>query len=333
MPKVELHVHIEGSIPPATLLELARRNKVELPAKTEAEVRDWYVFTDFPHFADVYQTVSRCVQTAEDIELLVYDFLKGQAKQNILHSEATYTASTHYKNNGLSFTDQLAAINRARSAAMADFGVSLLMIIDIPREFASDEEAMMVADWAVQGHGNGVAALGLGGYEVGFPPERFAPAFARARDAGVPAVVHAGETEGPASILGALDALKACRIGHGVRCLEDAGLVERLRDENIPLEVCPGSNVSLGVVPDLESHPLPTMIDAGLNVSINTDDPPFFNTNLVMEYQRVADTFGYGAKQFEGFVLGAVEASLLDTTAKQELRSRILAGFKPASIA
>lgn len=310
MPKVELHVHLEGAIQPATLLELARRNQVPLPADTEAGLRRWYTFTDFPHFAEIYQTLSRCLRTADDLELITRDFLAAQAAQNIRHTEATYTALTVHRNSGLSFEAQLAAINRARAWAERELNTTLGLIIDIPREWSTPAEGEQVAEWAIAGHGQGVAALGLGGYEVGFPPELFAAAFARAHAAGLPAVLHAGETEGPASIWSALEVGRSRRLGHGVRCLEDARLVDELRRRQIPLEVCPSSNVCLKVVPDWAAHPLPALLRAGLNVTLNSDDPPMFSTTLTDEYRQAAAVFGLGAADLEQLVLNAVAAAL-----------------------
>src|SRR5262249_10587423 len=272
MPKVELHVHLEGSIQPATLLELARRNGVPLPASTEGELRRWYRFTSFDHFIGVYLTSSRCLRTAEGIQLIARECLEGEAAQNVRYSEVTYTAFTHYQTKGIPFEEQLAAINRARAWAGAALGVGMNLIIDISRSSRMTRaEVLMQADWVIESVGKGVVALGLGGPEIGYPPEAFAEAFSRARAAGVPGVPHAGETVGPASIWGALRTLHAARIGHGVRCLEDPALVAELRTRQIPLEVCPGSNVCLGVVPSLEQHPLPLLVAEGLYVTVNSD--------------------------------------------------------------
>lgn len=323
MPKVELHVHLEGSIRPETLLELSRRNDIALPADSLEGLRQWYVFTDFPHFVDVYLALSRCIRSGDDLELITREFLQGQAAQNVLHSEVTYTALTQYRQAGLSFDTQLAAINRARAWAAKELGVSMLLIIDIPRDLVSEAEANTVADWAIGGLGDGVGALGLAGYEVGFPPEDFAATFARAAAAGLPAVVHAGETLGAASIWGAVRALNAVRIGHGVRCLEDPDLVEVLRARQIPLEVCPSSNVCLQVVPSLAEHPLPRLREAGLLVTLNTDDPPMFNTTLTGEYLKVAEAFDLPPGAIEELVLNAAGATLLPEPARQELELRL----------
>ncbi|MFQ5611180.1 MAG: adenosine deaminase [Anaerolineae bacterium] len=326
MPKVELHVHLEGSIRPETLLTLARRNGVSLPADTVEGIQAWYDFVDFPHFIEVYVAVSRCIRTPDDIEWIAREFLAGQAAQNIRYSEVTYTAYAHYQNKGIAFADQLAAINRARDWAEAELGVSMGLVIDIARNVTPDE-GLLTADWAIGGMGDGVVALGLGGPEVGNPPEKFKAAFDQARAAGLPSVPHAGETVGPESIWGALRALGADRIGHGVRCLEDPALVAELRSRQIPLEVCPTSNVCLKVVPDLAQHPLPRLLDAGLYVTVNSDDPPMFNTTLTNEYLAVADAFGFGVEVVEELVLNAVRASLLPAEARTGMVERFRAEF------
>jgi adenosine deaminase len=315
MPKVELHVHLEGAVRPETLLKLAHRNEVALPADTVEGLREWYRFINFPHFVEVYTRLSDCIRTAADIELIAREFLEGQAAQNIHYSEVTYTAYTHYLQKGIDFADQLAALNRARAWGESELGVRMNLIIDIPRE-VSPEQGRLTAGWAIRAHGHGVVALGLGGYEVGNPPGKFADSFQMAARAGLPAVPHAGETSGPESIWGALRELSAVRIGHGVRCLDDPTLVEELRERQIPLEVCPTSNLCLGVAPDLAGHPLPKLIDAGLYVTINSDDPPLFNTTLTDEYLKIAAAYGYDQAMIEKLGMNAVHVTLLEEADK-----------------
>lgn len=326
MPKVELHVHLEGSIRPETLLKLARRHNVRLPADTVEGLRRWYTFTDFPHFVEIYVTISRCLKTPDDIELVTREFLEGQAAQNIIHSEATYTAYTLYQLHRIPFDDQLAAINRAREWARSALGVTMGLTLDIAREVPPDD-GLITADWAIRGLGRGVTGFGLGGYEVGNPPEKHAKAFERAMTAGLPSVPHAGETMGPESVWGALRALRADRIGHGVRCVEDAALVEELRARQIPLEVCPTSNVRLKVVPSLAEHQLPKLLDAGLCVTINSDDPPMFNTTLTDEWLACVNTFGWDVEVIEELSWNAVRAALLPEGEKEELERRFREGW------
>jgi adenosine deaminase len=326
MPKVELHVHLEGSIRPETLLALAQRNRIPLPAETVEGLRAWYSFTDFPHFVKTYLTVTGCIRTPDDLELITREFLAGQAEQNVRHSEVTYTALTVQRRCGIGFPDQLAAINRARAWAEQELGVTMTLTMDIAREVPA-EDGLIVADWAISAMGNGVSAFGLGGDEPGNPPEKFTAAFNRARAAGLPSVPHAGETAGPASIWGALRALGAERIGHGVRCLEDPALVAELRDRQVPLEVCPTSNVCLKVARSLAEHPLPRLLNEGLYVTLNSDDPPMFNTTLNEEYLAAAQVFGLGPGDLEQLSLNALRASFLPPARKQALEAEFKCEF------
>ena len=327
MPKVELHVHLEGSIRPETLLMLAERNQVELPARDLDSLRAWYQFRDFDHFLVIYKTLGKCLRTADDIELIARQFLKGQAEQNIRHSEVTYTAYSQYQANRIPFEDQLDAINRARDWAAVELGVTMGLIVDISREIPA-EEGMVTAEWAINGMGRGVAALGLGGPEIGNPPEKFKAAFERAFAAGLPAIPHAGETVGPESIRGALDTLHAVRIGHGVRCLEDSDLTAELRERQIPLEVCPTSNICLKVFPAIEAHPLPKLMAEGLFVTVNSDDPPMFSTTLNEEYLLLDSVFGLNAEMIEQLALNAVRVSLLSEGEKRGLEDGFNAEFE-----
>ncbi|MBM4421791.1 MAG: adenosine deaminase [Chloroflexi bacterium] len=321
MPKVELHVHLEGSIRPETLLTLSRRHNARLPADSVEGLRQWYTFTDFPHFVEVYVAMSRCLKTADDIEWITREFLVGQAEQNIIHSEATYTAYTLWQLHRLPFEDQLAAINRAREWAKETLGVTMTLTIDIARE-VRPEDGMITAEWAISGLGRGVTGFGLGGNEVGNPPEKHAKAFERARAAGLASVPHAGETVGPESVWGALRSLKAVRLGHGVRSIEDLALIDELRARQIPLEVCPTSNVRLKVAPALAEHPLPKLIDSGVCVTINSDDPPMFNTTLTDEWLQLARTFGWGLDMIYALSRNAVKAALLNGEEKAALERR-----------
>ncbi|MBN1657521.1 MAG: adenosine deaminase [Anaerolineae bacterium] len=317
MPKVELHVHLEGSIRPATLLELARRNRVALPANDLEGMRRFYRFTDFDHFIQVYIAISRCLRTVEDFDLIAYEFGADMARQNIRYAEVTFTPYTHAENTGLSFDDILAGLNAGRGRARAQFGVEMGWVLDIVRD--CPETRMQVARWAVGAMDRGVVALGLGGTERGHPPEWFVDAFALAREAGLHRVPHAGEVAGPESVWGALCALHAERVGHGVRSIEDPELVSYLVDHQVPLEISPTSNLCLGVYPTYEAHPLRRLYEAGAVVTVNSDDPPMFNTDLVAEYRVLADSFGLSVGDLERIALNAVYASFLPEEEKQAM--------------
>ncbi len=326
MPKVELHVHLEGSIRPETLLQLARRHNISLPADSVEGVRRWYTFTNFAHFVEIYITISKCLRTPDDIELITREFLKGQSAQNVAHSEVTYTPYTIFNQCGIPFREQLDAINRARAWADHELGVTMTLTLDIARK-VPPESGRVTAEWAISAMDDGVSALGLGGNEIGHPPEKHRAAFELANDAGLGRVPHAGEIGGAESIWGALNALHAQRIGHGVHCLQDPALVAYLRTQQIPLEVCPTSNVCLGVALTLEQHPLPRLLAEGLYLTINSDDPPMFNTTLNDEYLALTKIFGLRVSQVEQLSLNAVRASFLPPAKKTELEKHFVNEF------
>ncbi len=326
MPKVELHVHLQGATQPETWLELARRNDVKLPADTIEGMREWFVFKDFPHFIEIYMAVCATIRSADDIEYMAREFLKGQAAQNIRYTEITYTPHLHYKIAGFDGRTQLDALNRARKWAEESLGIKCGFILDISRNVTA-EQGLWTADIAIEGMSEGVVALGLGGPEVGHPPEKHAISFKKAHDAGLICILHAGETEGPASIWGAIKQ-GSVRIGHGVRCIEDPKLVDYLRETQIPLEVNPTSNICLGVYPRIEEHPLPKLIADGLYVTLNSDDPPMFNTTLTNEYITAAQVFGMDVDALTGLVINSVRASRLADAEKQIMETAFKQEFE-----
>ncbi len=335
MPKVELHVHLEGSIRPATLLELADRNGVDLPVKDPAaqkhsrpsldDLREFYRFVDFDHFIRVYFAVTGCLKTVDDFQLVAYEFGADMARQNIRYAEVTFTPSTSVYHTGLPLDEILYGLNEGRARARAEFGVDFQWVPDIVRN--TPEERHQVAAWASSATDRGVIALGLGGTERGHPPEWFADAYAVAREAGLHSVPHAGETAGPESVWGAIRMLGAERIGHGVRSVEDPALVDYLRVHQVPLEVCPTSNLCLGVYPSYKEHPIRWMWEHGLYVTVNSDDPPMFNTDLVQEYQVLADQVGFATAELERLSLNALRASFLPAERKDALELEFQAEF------
>jgi aminodeoxyfutalosine deaminase len=317
MPKVELHVHLEGAMRPAVLLELARRNRVELPAADEAGLREWFRFRDFDHFVEVYLTCSRALRGPEDFRLLASDFLAGQARRNVVYSEVHFTISTHLA-NGADGGEVLAALEEAVREGEREHGATLRWIPDVVRN-VGPEAAERTLEWALAGRGRGVVALGLSGSESRFPNEPFREHFEAAGREGLHRVAHAGEHAGPASIRSVLEVCGAERIGHGVRAVEDPSLLAELRDRGIPLEVCPTSNVCLGVFPDLASHPFDRLRRSGCRVSVNTDDPAFFGADLQDEYLRLHRAFGYTPAELAGLSLGGLRQSFLPAADKAAL--------------
>lgn len=323
LPKVELHVHIEGAIQPETVLRLAKRNNIDLPADNVEGMREWFKFTDFYHFVEVYLTISKCIRSPEDVALIAEEFAREQARQNILYTEANYTAMTLFTYCGIPWDEQFDALQQG-FAKVPETRVNL--ILDIVRQWTPDK-GEQVAQWCIDAKGKGVCAIGLSGHEMEDPISKHTHSFAEAKKAGLKCSAHAGENKGAPSIREALEFAYPDRIGHGVRCVEDGALVRDLRDKQIHLEVSPTSNVCIGVFPDLASHTLPQLLDEGLSVSINSDDPPYFNTTLTDEWIKCAETFDLSGDILYSLCVGAADKSFLSDAEKQELKKQIQSGW------
>jgi aminodeoxyfutalosine deaminase len=322
VPKVELHLHLVGSASPATVAALASRHPGSGVPEGEAELAELFRFRDFPHFIEVYQRVNDLVTTAEDVALLLDGCAADLAAQRVAYAEITVTPYMHER-VGLThaaLTEGLAE-GRARAAAR---GVDLAWIYDIPGQYG-EEATRATLRCALDEPPAGLVAFGLAGAEAGVDRAAFAPAFAAARAAGLPGVPHAGEGDGPSSVWAAVHHLAPARIGHGVRAIEDPALVEHLAAAAIPLEVCPTSNVCTRVVPSIEDHPVGALIDAGVVVTINTDDPPMFATTLTDEYRKVAATCGLDAAGVAALVANGIAASFLPDGRKADLLAEVRA--------
>ncbi len=326
IPKVELHVHLEGTMQPATLLRLARRHGVELPADDETGLREWFRFRDFDHFVDIYLTCSKCVQEPEDFQTLVHDFMAEQARQNVRYSEVHFTIATHVQ-YGRNAQEIGHALWEAMEEGEKRHGVRLRLVPDMVRDVGPKWGEVTLA-WAVEGQRRGCVALGLTGREAVHDNEPFREHFRLAAQEGLHRVAHAGEHAGPESVRSALEVALAERIGHGVRAIEDPALVEELARRGVPLEVCPTSNVLLGVAPTIGAHPFDRLHRAGVAVSINSDDPPMFNTTLTDEYLRLHEAFGYDGAALARFALAALEHSFLPRGEKDRLTEEFKAEMR-----
>ena len=324
VPKAELHVHLEGSISPETLLTLAGRHGIKLPATDVDGIRKLFAFRDFLHFVEVFGIVFNCVRDAEDFELIVHEFAAEMHRQNVRYAEVTTTPSAHHSRN-IPDNVFLDALMRGRAQARKEFGVEINWVFDIVREVNDPRELAYYADYtttlAIENKGNGVVALGLGGNEAGNPPEPFEPYFTRASAAGLHSDPHAGEVAGPESVWGAIRALGAERIGHGVRSIEDPALVKYLAEHHIPLEVNPTSNICLGVYPNLHEHPFRRLHEQGVIVTINSDDPPLFNTTLNDEVALLDTAFNFDTDTIDDILLNAVRHSFLPAEHKTTLEA------------
>lgn len=285
VPKAELHVHMEGSIHPATLLTLAQRNSVRLPASNLEEMYDWFRFRDFAHFIEIYGLLSKSLKVAADYELITYEFGAEMARR--------------------------------------DFGVEIRWVFDIVRDIKDEQDRRRRAEYttavALECRNDGVIALGLGGFEADYPPEQFASWFDRARAGGLHSAPHAGEGAGPASIWGALRALGAERIGHGVRAIEDPELLAYLATHNILLEVNPLSNICLGFYSSMAEHPLAALYAAGIPITVNSDDPPLFNATLTQNIEVLHTACDFSLDVIDEILLNGVRYSFLPSSEKEPL--------------
>jgi aminodeoxyfutalosine deaminase len=323
LPKAELHVHHVGSASPRIVSELAARHPdSKVPSDPEA-LADFFTFTDFAHFIDVYLSVVDLIRTPEDVRLLTYEVARDLARQQVRYAELTITpfSSTRRGIDELAF---MAAIEDARKAAEAEFGTVLRWCFDIPGEAgleSAEETARLATDDRIRPEG--LVSFGLGGPEIGVPRPQFKPYFDRAIAAGLHSVPHAGETTGPQTVWDALTELRAERIGHGTSSAQDAELLAHLAEHRIPLEVCPTSNIATRAVRTLEEHPVREFVKAGVLVTINSDDPPMFGTDLNNEYAVAARLLDLDERGLAGLARNAVEASFLDPVGKARLTAEI----------
>lgn len=318
LPKVELHLHLEGSLRPDLLMHLASRNRLRIPFSHPDEITSIYRFKDFRGFANALLFGVACLRKPDDFHDAV-DALGAQlADENIRYAEVTWTPQ-FYLNRGYSLYDFLDAMNTARYAWQEKTGLLLRWIPDIVR--SRPRPAQQIARWAssAKARKGGVVALGLGGPEPGFPAHKFQQIFEFVRDCNLPANPHAGETDGPDSIWDTIKTLKPKRIGHGVRAIEDSALLEFLSREAIPLEISMTSNVRLGVFPSYEKHPVKRLIDAGCKVTLNTDDPVLFCTNLTDEYRKAITYTHLTLRDIYYANLNAIQAGYLGDDLKEKM--------------
>lgn len=319
MPKVELHLHLEGSIRPEILLQLATKNGIELPYDTVDGIQEWYQFRDFDHFIEVYITVCSTLRSPEDFSLITYDLAKTLAAQNCRYTEVTWTPGAHARTYE-EYLHLFDGLIDGQRKAQAEFGIEMRWIPDFGRH-KPPEFGEKVAKWisTPESKERGVVAFGIGGPEVGNPPEKFEWAVALAAENGVPCNPHAGETVGPKSIWNAILVLNAQRIKHGIRAIEDHELVDYLVEHNILIEVCPTSNLCLGVYDSYDDYPLKELAAKGVTFTVSSDDPPMFNTTLTDEYLHVVQDCGLSLEQLEQSVLDGLQHSYLPPERKKAM--------------
>lgn len=321
MPKPELHVHLEGSVRPETLLDLGRRHGVAYPFDDAASAREWYRFRDFPHFIEVFMAVCDSLQTAEDYERAAWELGETARAENIPYLEVTISPTSPLRPRTKALPDLVLAGCRAGARqAWDDFGVRMQFIVDAVR-IRTPEEVMAIAEWCVANLGDGLVGIGLGGTEVGYPAAPHAAAIDFARRNGARVSLHAGETVGPESVWDALES-GAERIGHGVTSIHDPELVRYLAANGVVLEVSPTSNLRLGVAESYAAHPIRALHEAGVAVTVNTDDPPMFDATLTGEYVALAEEAGFGLDELAALARRAAEAAFLPDAERAALLAR-----------
>ena len=319
-PKIELHVHLEGTVRAPTLLEIARRNDVALPADTAEGLAGLYEFTDFAHFIKVWTLTTSALRTAADFRQVVVDYAAEAAGHGAVYIEGIFSPAEPVA-RGASFDEVFTGYCDGAQEARELHGVHVRLTPDVTRELGP-AAAELTATYAVTYAGRGIAGLGLGGSEAEYAPEPYARAFDIARSGGLGSVPHAGEVAGPASVRGALEALHADRLLHGIRAIEDAGLVRELADRGTVLDVCPISNLRTRVVSSLAEHPLPALVAAGVACSVSTDDPAMFGTDLSADYAAALEL---GVAPADCYAAG-VRGALCDESSRERL-ARIGAEF------
>jgi adenosine deaminase len=317
LPKVELHLHIEGTLEPEMMFRLAARNRLSLPFASVDAVRRAYEFTDLQSFLDIYYQGAAVLQTEEDFSDLMWAYLERAAADNVRHTEMFFDPQTH-TGRGIGFPVFMAGFARARDEARTRLGLTSHLIMCFLRHLP-EEDALDTLEQSRPYLGQ-ITAVGLDSGERGNPPQKFTTAFARARAAGLRAVAHAGEEGPPEYIRDSLDLLGAERIDHGVACEADDALVERLADEGIALTVCPLSNMKLRVFPDLRQHNLRRLLRRGVRITINSDDPAYFGGYMTDNYLAAQRALGLDRSDLAGLARNGIEAAFLDEGRRNELR-------------
>jgi adenine deaminase len=315
LPKAELHLHIEGTLEPGLMFEMARRNRVPLPYEDEGAVRRAYVFDDLQSFLDIYYAACSVLVTERDFYELTLEYLRRATTQGVRHAEIFFDPQTH-TDRGIAFATVLEGITAGLADGKRELGVTSRLIMCFLRHLSADA-AMETLETALP-HRDEIIGVGLDSSERGHPPVKFRDVYARARAEGFLAVAHAGEEGPPEYIRQALDVLEVERVDHGVKCVEDEQLKKRLVEEQMPLTICPFSNVKLRVVPELRQHPVGRLLRDGLCVTINSDDPSYFGGYIGDNYVGTARALGLGQDEMFQVARNSFSASFLPVAEKQQ---------------
>jgi adenosine deaminase len=317
LPKVEQHVHIVGSTRPETLLWLVEESGLDKPFKTPRDAQRFFQYKSFPQFIDVYCTVVDCIAKESQFDRITYEMLELDARCNVQYVEASFSAPDHVL-RGLDYGKMLDAINRGINRARMDFGIECNVRVDLVRNYGP-EKGMEVLDW-IESKSDNIVSIDLGGSEEAFPAKPYKLVYQRARSMGLHLVAHAGEAAGAESIWQAVNELGVERIGHGVTAVDEPKLLEHLKKRSIAIEACPTSNIRTHVVRTLKSHPIKVFHDLGLTVTVNTDDPSMFETDMNNEYLQLHRQLGFSLSELFNLSLNAIHSSFLPEESKSKMR-------------
>jgi adenosine deaminase len=325
LPKAEQHIHIVGSTRPTTLLWLVDEGGLEAPFGSVEEVEDYFSYSDFPHFIRVYSTVADSITEEGQFERLIYEMLEDEARCNVMYVEASFSAPDHTR-RVLDYGAMLDAINKGIRRARRNLGVECSIRIDLVRNYGPDV-GMEVLN-LIEGNGENIVSIDIGGSEESFPPGPYADVYKRARDMGLHTVAHAGEAAGPESVLEAITRLDVEHVGHGISASGDSRLEDLIRERGITVESCPVSNLRTGVVRSLREHPVRRFYDGGMSVTVNSDDPSMFGTNMNNEYLQLHSHLGFTVRELFQLSLNAVDSAFLTLERRIELRDRFLKEYE-----
>ena len=321
-PKIELHVHLEGTTSPALAQKIAKRNKIKLNPHFFLANAEGYQSVDFPHFLQVFDDLSAIICHPIDYHDIVYDYLRRSALESTLYVELMYSPLHAEKMTGIPSKEHLAAITDAIRLAETNFGIMARIIMTGVRHFGI-ESCEVVANNVLKNPSTYVTGFGLGGDEINFPAPLFQKAYQIAKDAGLGLTIHAGEFGTAESILDTIHYCGVSRIGHGVSAIKSDKVLHTLIDNDIHLEICPSSNLHFLLFANIESHPILSFYKQGISLSINSDDPPFFNTSLGQEYQKLKDYLGFSQEDFKKINSMAINHAFIDKRNKEKLLAKI----------
>lgn len=315
-PKIELHLHLEGAAPPSFIKGLAQEKKINLDGVFDENGH--YKFTNFNQFLQTYEAATNVLKSPKDFYRLTLAVLEQSAGEGVIYTEAFISPDFCGERDVEAWKDYSAAMLEAAQRAKVDFGIEMRGVVTCIRHFGG-EKAKGAALCAAETMGDFITGFGIGGDEMAGTPADFAYAFDMAREAGLRLTAHAGEWGGPQSVADAIRELGIERIGHGVQSIDDPKLLEKIVAQDITLEVCPGSNIALGVYSTWENHPIQKLREAGVKVTVSTDDPPFFHTELSREYKMLSSTFGWDAEVFREININAANAAFCDAQTREKL--------------